>query len=97
MTLAIDFAPAQEARLQQEARKAGVSVDELVRRTLAEKFPVLSDEAAQTLRFIEQWIAEAPTDPDELAEAEKDLRELQQALNQTRREAGARLLYPEVE
>ena len=64
---------------------------------VAEKFPVTLDENAQALGLIEQWIAEAPTDPDQVKAAEEDLRSFQRSLNQTRREAGARLVYPGVE
>ena len=64
---------------------------------VAEKFPVTLDENAQALGLIEQWIAEAPTDPDQVKEAEEDLRSFQRSLNQTRTEAGARLVYPGVE
>ena len=97
MSLVIDLPQAQETRLQEEARREGVTVNELVYRTIAEKFPVEMDENAQALRLIEQWIAEAPTDPDQVKEAEEDLRDFQRAINQTRKEAGARLVYPGVE
>lgn len=93
MTLILDLPPPIEARLQEEARKEGVSMNELVYRTIAEKFPVLRDEDTQALRLIEQWIAEAPSDPEQVKEAEDDLREFQRAINQTRKEAGARLVY----
>jgi dimeric dUTPase (all-alpha-NTP-PPase superfamily) len=97
MSLVIDLPQSVEARLEEEAQKAGVSVHELVQRTIAEKFPVELDENAQALRLIEQWIAEAPTDPEQIKEAEEDLREFQRSINQTRKEAGARLVYPEVQ
>lgn len=48
------------------------------------------------LTLIEKWLAEAPTDPLAIAEAEADLREMQQALNATREGEGARILYPPV-
>lgn len=97
MSLVIHLPPAQETRLEEEARKEGVSVDELVQRTLAEKFPVVPDENAQALRLIEQWISEAPTDPEQVKEAQDDLSKFQQSLNQTRKAAGARLIYPDSE
>jgi hypothetical protein len=96
MALVIDLAPEQERRLHQEAQKEGISTTELVQRTLAERFPVLSDEDAKALALIEQWIAEAPTDSQQKREAEADLHEFQVAINQTRQEAGARILYPDV-
>jgi hypothetical protein len=97
MSLVIDLPPAQETRLQEEAHRAGVTINDLVYQAIAEKFPVEMDENAQALRLIEQWIAEAPTDPDQVKEAQEDLRSFQRSLNQTRTEAGARLVYPGVE
>jgi len=97
MTFVIDLPQPVEARLEEEAQKAGVTVPVLVCRTLIEKFPVALDENAQALRLIEQWIAEAPTDPDQVREAEQDLRSFQRSLNKTHTEAGARLVYPGVE
>ena len=97
MSLVIDLPSAQETRLQEEAHRAGVTINDLVYQAIAEKFPVALDENAQALRLIEQWIAEAPTNPDQVREAEEDLRSFQRSLNQTRTEAGARLVYPGVE
>lgn len=97
MSLIIELPPEQETRLQKEADRAGVTVTQLIYQTLAERFPVEPDENAQSLRLIEQWIAQAPTDPEGLQEAEEDLRTFKQAINRTREEAGARLLYPEAE
>ena len=95
MSLTIDLLPTQEIRINQEAQKAGITVSELVQRALAERFPVISDEDMQALALIEQWISEAPADPHQQREAEEDLREFQNSINQTRHEAGARLLYPD--
>jgi hypothetical protein len=97
MTLTINLPPAQEIRLHEEAQKEGVTVNELIERAIAERFPVEVDERAKALALIEQWISEAPTDPEQVKEAEEDLREFQRSLNQTRREAGARIPYPDVE
>lgn len=49
-----------------------------------------------TLALIEGWLAEAPTEPAAIAQAEADLGEMQQALNANRQNAGARILYPSV-
>ena len=97
MGLVINLPPAQEMRLQKEAQKEGVTVDELVRRAVDEKFPALPDEDVLALELIERWIAEAPADPEQAREAEEDLRTFQRSLNGTRAEAGARLPYPTVE
>jgi hypothetical protein len=95
MAIVVELPHAQELRLQQEARKYGITADELIRRTLVERFPVEADETARALALIDQWILEAPTDPKGQQEAEEDLREFQAAINQTRRIAGARILYPD--
>jgi len=95
MSLTIELLPAQETRINQEAQKAGITPGELIQRTLAAHFPVLSEEDTQALALIEQWISEAPTDAQQQTEAEEDLREFQRSINQTRLEAGARLHYPD--
>ena len=51
---------------------------------------------AEALAIIERRLAQAPTDPEEIAEAEADLLEFQHAISATRRAAGARILYPDV-
>ena len=62
---------------------------------------VIYDEesAAQSpaLALVEQWLAQTPDDAAQIEEAEKDLGEIQAALNATRQQAGARILYPESE
>jgi len=63
-----------------------------VYQAVAEKFPVTLDENAQALGLIEQWIAEAPTNPDQVKKAEEDLCAFQCSLNQTRQKAEARLV-----
>jgi hypothetical protein len=50
-----------------------------------------------TIALLESWIAEAPTDPEAIREAEEDLREFKRNMNLPRKESGARLHYPEVE
>ena len=97
MSVTIDLPERMEARLEEEARKEGVTVNELIYRAIAEKFAVEPDEQVKALQQIEQWLAEAPTDPDQIAAAEADLNEFQRAINHTRQAAGARLAYPGVE
>jgi len=95
MSLTIEHLPDQKNRINEEAQKAGITANELIQRTLAERFPIMSDEDMQALALVEQWISEAPADPKQQSEAEADLREFQNSIDQTRREAGARLLYPD--
>ncbi len=81
-----------------------IAAPEFVRRFQAGEIPgdarvvvtYQSRENDEALAIIEQRLAQAPTDAEEIAEAEDDLLEFQQAMNATRREAGARILYPDV-
>ncbi len=81
-----------------------IAAPEFVRRFQAGEIPgdarvvvtYQADENAAALALIERRLAQTPTDPKEIQEAEDDLLELQQALNATRREAGARILYPDI-
>jgi len=50
-----------------------------------------------TMALICSWLAEAPTDPEEIHEAEADLLEFKRNMNLPRKESGMRLLYPEAE
>jgi hypothetical protein len=54
-------------------------------------------ESDPTIALLESWLATAPTEPEAIREAEEDLREFKRNMNIPRKEAGARLLYPEVE
>ena len=86
-----------------------IPVPELVKRYQAGEIPssaratVTYEDEGETkpldpaLALIEEWLSQAPTDPDEIRAAEEDLQAFQKALNQTRKEAGARILYPSVE
>ena len=96
MSLVIDLPPTQVIRINREAQKKGISASELIQRTLDEHFPIEADEDSKALALIEQWISEAPADPQQQQEAEADLLEFQRAINQTRRQAEARILYPGV-
>ena len=51
-----------------------------------------------TMALMRKWLEEDATDdPEEVLRAEEELREFKRNMNQPRKEAGARLLYPEVE
>ena len=80
-----------------------IAAPEFVRRFQAGEIPgdarvvvTYPEEKDPALALVERWISEAPTNPDEIAEAEAELLEFQQAMNATRRAAGARILYPDV-
>ncbi|MHB2020762.1 MAG: hypothetical protein ACYCW6_27810 [Candidatus Xenobia bacterium] len=58
---------------------------------------VIDPKASASIALLNSWIAEAPTDPAAVQEAEEDLREFKRNMNIPRKETGARLHYPEVE
>jgi hypothetical protein len=60
-------------------------------------FELTQAEDDPTIALLQSWIAAAPTEPEAIKEAEEDLREFNSNLNKPRKEAGARLLYPEAE
>lgn len=65
-------------------------------KVFAEK-PEAQQETA-TMALMRSWLEEDATDdPEELRAAEEELREFKRNMNQPRKEAGARLLYPEAE
>jgi hypothetical protein len=59
--------------------------------------PEPATDTDRSIALLESWIAQAPTDPDAIREAEEDLREFKRNMNLPRKETGARLPYPEVE
>ncbi len=80
-----------------------IAAPEFVRRFQACEIPgdarvtvTFQEEGNPVLALVERWLAEAPTDAEGIEEAEADLLEFQQALNETRRAAGARISYPDV-
>src|SRR5947209_7587563 len=59
--------------------------------------PKPAAEADPTIALLESWIAEAPTAPEAIQEAETDLLEFKRSMNLPRKETGARLHFPEAE
>jgi hypothetical protein len=59
--------------------------------------PAHADDEDQTVALLESWIAQAPTEPAAIREAEEDLREFKRNMNRPRRESGGRVPYPEIE
>ena len=55
-------------------------------------------ENAASIALLKSWLEEDATDdPEEIRAAEEELREFKRNMNLPRKEAGARLHYPEVE
>ena len=99
MSMIIDFSPQEESLLALAARQAGVAPTEYVKRIIKEHLPSTpsKEETDPFLAMLKARLAQASTDPEEVQEAEEDLAEFMRNMNQTRREAGERILYPEVE
>ena len=101
MTLTIDFSPQIEARLLDLARARGTDPSTVVKSLVEENLPdkplMLTPENDPTLAYLKSRLAEAPTDPEAIREAEEDLLEFKRNMNIPRKEAGARLHYPEAE
>ena len=72
-------------------------MSELIVQAVNKQFPPLDDETVRSIALMKQWMSEAPTTPEAIAEAEADLLEFKKAINETRRMAGARLIFPYVE
>ena len=98
MTLQVDFTPQTEAWINAQAQQRGLRPADLVRRVIEESAatapapPYAQDVDSKqdaTITLLQSWIAEDATDdPEEIR---------QRNMNAPRREAGARLLFPEVE
>jgi hypothetical protein len=52
---------------------------------------------AASIALLKSWIAQAPTDPEEIRRAERELADFKRNMNANRATAGERLPYPEVE
>jgi hypothetical protein len=50
---------------------------------------------APSIALLKSWLAEVPTTPEEIQEAEEAIKEFKKNLDAPRKEAGARLLFPE--
>jgi len=102
MTLTIDLSPAEEEQLASLAHERGIAPEQLVKSLVTEVLPATRPERTPendpTLALLRKWAEEDATDdPEELRQAEQDLLEFKRNMNRWRKEAGARLLFPEVE
>ena len=59
--------------------------------------PPADPTSAASIALLQSWIAQAPTDPSAVLEAEEDLREFKRDMNKPRKEGGLRLHYPDAE
>ena len=67
-------------------------------RTSEVELRVFESKPTATMVLMKSWLAEDATDdPEEIRAAQKELLEFKQNMNLPRKEAGARLLFPENE
>jgi len=98
MTLMIDLTPEEEARLRSAARRDGVDPVELARKLVTDNLPAAPAGPRgedPTLALFRQWEEEdANMTSEELEDAQRELDEFKEHLNEERRRAGMRILYP---
>lgn len=100
--IALDFTPAEEARISTAAWRVGLSPTECVKKLVEEHLPQVetlsasaADEAATAIALLESWASEEATnDPEEIREADAALNEFMQNLNRNRVESGESPLFP---
>jgi hypothetical protein len=101
--MTLNLSPQIEASLYDFARQEGIDPASLVEKMVKAYSPatlvppVYTVENDPLMARLEARIAQAPTDPVMIQEAEADLSEFMRNMNAPRNEAGARLHYPEVE
>ena len=101
--MSIEISPQIEARIMNFARQEGIEPSALIEK-LVEAYrppvpvpPVYTAENDPLMARLEAAIAQAPTDPDEIREAEEDLLEFMRNMNANRRAVGGRIPYPDIE
>lgn len=99
--IALDLTPTEEAQILTVARQTGLAPAEYVKKLVQEHLPSvqtapppLTEKKAAAIALLESWIAAAPTDPEDIHQAEADLNEFMENLNRNRIESGERPLFP---
>lgn len=100
--IALDLTPTEEAQIYTVARQTGLGPAEYVKKLVQEHLPtvqadaapVIDEENTAAIALLKSWLAAAPTDPEEIRQAEADLDEFMQNLNRNRIESGERPLFP---
>ncbi|MBC8142922.1 MAG: hypothetical protein H7Y38_15975 [Armatimonadetes bacterium] len=95
--MSLELSTDVELRVREYAAAEGVSVSDLIARTFPPRpRPVPADDPV--LQFLNARLREAENaTPEEIAAADVEYRQWQRNMNETRRESGERLLFPEVE
>jgi len=97
VTVSVDIPTDLEARLRDEAARAGLSPEDYIRRLIERHLPS-AGAARQTLDLLAQWEAEdATNDPAELERRRREAEEFMEGMNRNRLESegpAARTAYP---
>ena len=106
MSLVIELPRNIEARLQVEAKKAGVSTIEYAAEVLTKSLPADAIDIVEQKRLnaasvtlLQSWLLRrhVPATSEQQALSEADLSEFMYNMNKSRKNSGERLLYPEIE
>jgi hypothetical protein len=100
--ITLDLTPTEEAEIFTVARQTGLAPADYVKKLVKENlppvsattFPAVDAENAAAIALLESWIADAPTDPAEIRQAEAERSEFLSNLNKNRIESGERSLFP---
>ncbi|MDQ2732760.1 MAG: hypothetical protein M3Y56_13965 [Armatimonadota bacterium] len=99
--ITLDLTPTEEAHLSTVAWQNGLAPAEYIKKLVQEHLPPVEVTAQQeeerkaaAIALLQSWIEAAPTDPEEIRQAEVDVKELMDNLNRNRVESGERPLYP---
>ncbi len=108
MTVTIDFAPQEQAWLDAQSRRQGLSPAEIIKKLVDQqlpiqsetqaapeaKAPVISAKNAAAIAYLERRLREEATDdPEEMRKAEEEFQELQRNLNANRDVTGERRVF----
>ena len=109
MTVTIDFDPQEEAWLNAQTQRQGLSPAEVIKNLVdrhlpdlndspavaEETAPVLSVRSIAAIAFLNRKLEEEATDdPEEIRKAEEDLAEFKRSMNANREATGERIVYP---
>ena len=100
--LTIEFSPTEEVRIVALARQTGLAPAEYAKKLVQENLPPAkieteaqaSQRRAAAIALLESWIEAAPTDPEEIRQAEAERNEFLQNLNKNRLESGESPMFP---
>ena len=100
--IALELTPTEEAQIDTIARQIGLAPADYVKKLVQENLPlvqppaapVVDAENAAAIALLESWIAKAPTDPEEIRQAEAERSEFLNNLDKNRIESGERSLFP---